>query len=84
MPMDDTRLYVLDQALGLAPVGVVGELFVAGPRLGRGYWKRPGVTARTFVADPFGEPDHGCTAPGIWCAGTPRVRSSSWGVRTTR
>nr|WP_244602033.1 non-ribosomal peptide synthetase [Mycobacterium pseudokansasii] len=52
-PMPDAQVYLLDDGLNPVPPGVVGELYYAGGQLVRGYWKRPGLTAARFVANPY-------------------------------
>ncbi|HEY8224191.1 MAG TPA: amino acid adenylation domain-containing protein, partial [Pyrinomonadaceae bacterium] len=52
-PLDDLRVYLLDQRQQLVPIGVPGEMYVGGAGVSRGYLRRPDLTAERFVPDPF-------------------------------
>ncbi|MFC3891211.1 amino acid adenylation domain-containing protein [Lentzea rhizosphaerae] len=55
-PLPGVTMHVLDDLLRPVPVGVVGEVFVGGAGLARGYANRPGLTAERFLPDPYGPP----------------------------
>jgi amino acid adenylation domain-containing protein len=53
-PVSNVRIHILDNQLRPVPVGAVGELYLGGVQVGRGYHRWPALTAQRFVADPFG------------------------------
>src|SRR5947208_10240163 len=52
-PIANTSIYILDKKRGAAPVGVIGEMYIAGHGLARGYLGRPDLTAEKFIPNPF-------------------------------
>jgi surfactin family lipopeptide synthetase A len=64
-PIDNTQMYVLDRNMHPVPVGVIGELHIAGDGLARGYINRPDLTADKFIPHPFS----GETGPRLYKTG---------------
>ena len=52
-PIPNIKCYVLDDKLNLLPIGVIGELYIGGAGLARGYLNKPDFTAEKFIANPF-------------------------------
>ncbi len=54
-PIANTQIHIVDKYLKLVPIGVIGELCIAGDCVGAGYLNRPELTAEKFIDNPFGE-----------------------------
>ncbi len=52
-PYPNTQIYVLDTRLRPVPIGVVGDLYIGGDGVAKGYWRRPELTAQRFLPSPF-------------------------------
>ena len=51
--LNNTSLYILDQAKNPVAIGMKGELYIGGDGVGRGYWNRPELTRERFMENPF-------------------------------
>ncbi len=83
-PLHNTRAYVLGDGLEPVAPGVVGELYLAGDGVARGYADRPDLTAERFVPEPSGVRGPGCTAPATWPGCGPTASWSAWAGWITR
>ncbi|MGH7057147.1 MAG: amino acid adenylation domain-containing protein, partial [Acetobacteraceae bacterium] len=54
-PISNTQVYVLDDNRQPVPTGAIGEMYIGGEGVGKGYWKQPELTAERFLANPFAE-----------------------------
>ncbi|KAF1677376.1 hybrid non-ribosomal peptide synthetase/type I polyketide synthase [Bacillus sp. SKDU12] len=52
-PAANTDIYVADPSRNLVPFGVIGEMYISGPGVARGYWNRPDLTAEKFIENPY-------------------------------
>ena len=49
----NSSIYILDDKLLTVPIGVIGEIYLGGTGIARGYWNKPGLTAERFITNPF-------------------------------
>jgi amino acid adenylation domain-containing protein len=54
-PLQNSRVYILDDEMMLAPVGVAGEIYIGGETVARGYLRQPALSAERFVPSPYSE-----------------------------
>ena len=54
-PIANTQIYIVDKYMNIVPIGVTGELCIAGDGVGAGYLNRPELTEEKFIDNPFGE-----------------------------
>lgn len=56
-PVANTRIYILDNDIKPVPAGIMGEIYISGDGVGKGYINAPGLTAEKFLPDPFSDGD---------------------------
>ena len=54
-PIDNTQLYILDKKQQLIPAGAIGELYIGGAGVAKGYFRQPELTEKRFIVNPFGD-----------------------------
>ncbi len=59
-PLPHVSCYVLDAHLQPLPVGIMGELYIGGDGVGKGYLNRPDITRKAFIKNPFSSDDGSC------------------------
>lgn len=59
LPIDNSRIYIVDKNMQLLPSGIVGELCVSGPQLSIGYWKNSELNSKKFISNPFNTDNNG-------------------------
>ena len=57
-PISNTRIYILDRVMRPLPVGIVGEMYIGGAAVSRGYLNRSDITSERFLTDPFVDNPH--------------------------
>ena len=84
-PIPDLQVHILDPFLQPAPIGIPGEIYVAGAGLAQGYLHRPDLTADRFIPNPFSpSPAPASTSPATSPAISPMAISNTSAASTTR